>query len=95
MARAREKAFAGDPKPALTRFPVLATIALGDRPRRDCGDGEQEMRNSQYFGLLWVLTSIAAAVVASGLIGGIFILCAVVSAGLANHQGHRQTPLKR
>ncbi|MEE9545637.1 MAG: hypothetical protein V3V55_08635 [Rhodospirillales bacterium] len=53
------------------------------------------MRNSQYFGLLWVLTSIAAAVVASGLIGGIFILCAVASAGLANHQGHRQTPLKR
>jgi len=44
MARPREKAFAGDPKPALTRFPVLAAIALGDRPRRDCGNGEREMR---------------------------------------------------
>ena len=44
MARPRENAFAGDPKPVLTRFPILAAIALGDRPRRDCGNGEREMR---------------------------------------------------
>lgn len=41
------------------------------------------MRNSQYFGLMWVLSAIAAAVIPSGTMSGVFVLFSVTGAGLA------------
>ncbi len=41
------------------------------------------MRNSQYFGLMWVLSSIAAAAIPHGVLAGVFALAAVCALGLA------------
>ncbi|GAB6051969.1 hypothetical protein JCM17960_07890 [Magnetospira thiophila] len=43
------------------------------------------MRGCQYFGLMWVLCAIAAAVMPQGLLMGIFGVLSALSGGLAVH----------
>ncbi|MBF0252116.1 MAG: hypothetical protein HQL35_16000 [Alphaproteobacteria bacterium] len=43
------------------------------------------MRNSQYFGLTFILAAIAAAQMRTGLLTGFFILVSVISLGLATY----------
>lgn len=51
------------------------------------------MRNSQYFGLMWVLTANTAAVVSHGTIRGVFVLASVVAVGLAVYFYAKETGL--
>ena len=51
------------------------------------------MRNSQYFGLMWVLSAIAAAVLRSGVVFGLFVLGSVAAGGLAIYFLMKETGL--